>query len=162
MASDGERALAMEEIRNLVVQYPHVVDKGDFEAVGEFYDGVTTRVLGVDGEPTGDEHTRNASEVKEFYDQIITVDGSGRPNTQHLVSNVQVDVAADCESATARSTFTVLNQGDGFPLQVIITGTYVDRYQRVDGRWLLRERDEHMGLLGDLTRHLKIDLGLSE
>jgi hypothetical protein len=61
MAGDGERALAMEEVRNLVVQYPHVVDKGDFEGVGEFYDGVTTRVFDVDGNPTGDDHTTRSS-----------------------------------------------------------------------------------------------------
>lgn len=160
MAGDGERALAMEEVRNLVVQYPHVVDKGDFEGVGEFYDGVTTRVFDVDGDPAGEDHTRSAAEVKRFYDEIIVVDGAGRPNTQHLVSNVQVEVAADCETATARSTFTVLNQDEGFPLQVIVTGTYVDRFERVEGRWTLRERDEHMGMVGDLSRHLKIDLGL--
>jgi hypothetical protein len=54
----------------------------------------------------------------------------------------------------------VLNQDEGFPLQVIVTGTYVDRFERAEGRWTLRERDEYMGMVGDLSRHLKIDLGL--
>jgi 3-phenylpropionate/cinnamic acid dioxygenase small subunit len=162
MANDGERALATEEVRNLVVQYAYAVDSGDFAAVGDFYDGVTTRVFDADGAPTGDEHTRTTAEVQRFYEEIITVDAAGRPNTQHLISNVQVDVAADCQSATARSTFTVLNQAAGGAIEVIITGSYVDRFERLDHSWRLRERDEHMGLVGDLGHHLKIDLGLAD
>jgi hypothetical protein len=102
----------------------------------------------------GGEHTRDRDEVKAFYDEIIVVDDEGRPNTQHLVSNIQVEVADDCESGTGQSTFTVFNTGDGFPLQCIITGFYHDKFRRVDGKWRLTERVEHMGLVGDLSHHL--------
>lgn len=159
MASEGERALAAEEIRNLVVQYPHTVDKGDFGAVGEFYDGATVRAYDVDGNLMGEEHTRDASEVKGFYEDIIVVDDKGSPNTQHLVSNIQVEVDAECKTATGRSTFTVFNQGEGFPLQLVITGWYVDEYEKIEGRWRIRDRSEYMGLIGDLSHHLKVPLG---
>jgi hypothetical protein len=149
----------MEEIRNLVVQYPHGVDKGDFDAVGEFYDGATVRAYDGAGNLMGEEHTRDAGEVKKFYEDALVVDGQGNPNTQHLVSNIQVEVDEDCTTGSCRSNFTVFNQGDGFPLQLVITGWYVDKFERVDGTWRLRDRSEYMGLVGDLSHHLKADLG---
>jgi cyclohexanecarboxylate-CoA ligase len=158
MATDAERALAMEEIRNLVVQYPHTVDKGDFDGVGEFYDGVTIRAFDRHGNQLGEPHTRSKAEVIKFYEDIIVVDDDGNPNTQHLVSNIQVEVADDAQSATGRSTFTVFNQGEDFPLQCVITGFYEDRYERRDGRWRLVARDEIMGLIGELSHHLKMSL----
>lgn len=154
MATDGERALAMEEIRNKVVEYPHVVDKGDFAGVGRFYDGVTIRAFKADGSPLADAHTRDAEEVRKFYEEIIVVDENGSPNTQHLVSNVQVEVDEEARSGSSRSTFTVFNQGEGFPLQLIITGSYEDRWERREDGWKLVERHEHMGLVGDLSAHL--------
>jgi hypothetical protein len=158
MLSDGERALAMEEIRNLVVQYPHVVDKGDFASVGEFYDGATIRAFDAHGNPMNDGHTRSAEDVRKFYEDIIVVDERGNPNTQHLVSNIQVEVDHDGRTAKGKSTFTVFNQGEGFPLQLVITGYYEDKYERIDGKWRIVERDEYMGLIGNLSFHLKDSL----
>lgn len=60
-------------------------------------------------------------------------------------------------SITARSSYVVLQALDGFPLQPIITGRYVDRFARThtdDGSWHFLERRFHVDLVGDLTHHL--------
>jgi hypothetical protein len=43
---------------------------------------------------------------------------------------------------------------DYFPLQPIITGTYVDRLEKADDEWRFTERRELVGQTGDLSAHL--------
>ena len=69
---------------------------------------------------------------------------------------IDVDEAAD--TATSRSYFTVLQALEDFPLQTIIAGRYHDRFGRVDGIWRFSERMILPDLLGDLSRHLLIEL----
>lgn len=155
MSSTGDRALAMEEIRNLVVQYAHAVDAGDFAAVGEYYDGARIQAFQPNGDPMGDASTRSAREMEQFYESIIVVDADGFTGTQHLISNIQVTVDDACQNATARSSFTVLQKKSTGTIEVIITGTYADKYAMRARRWKLTSRDEFISLSGDLSEHLK-------
>ena len=43
---------------------------------------------------------------------------------------------------------------EGFPLQPIITGSYHDRFEKVDGEWRFTERRESVSQTGDLSAHL--------
>jgi hypothetical protein len=45
----------------------------------------------------------------------------------------------------------------GLPLQPIITGSYRDRFEKVDGAWRFSERRELVGETGDLSAHLLRD-----
>ena len=42
-------------------------------------------------------------------------------------------------------------------LQPIVTGTYLDRFEKVDGQWRFRERRELVGGAGDMSAHLLQD-----
>jgi hypothetical protein len=68
-----------------------------------------------------------------------------------------IDADDAAGTAHARSYFTVLQQVDDFPLQIVIAGRYHDRFERVDGEWRLTERVILCDLIGDLSRHLTID-----
>jgi hypothetical protein len=53
----------------------------------------------------------------------------------------------------------VFQQVPGEPLQPIIAGRYHDRFERIDGVWWFAARDYTLvDLVGDLTRHLRIDV----
>ena len=75
-----------------------------------------------------------------------------------MTTNVIVDVDEAAGTATARVYFTVLQQLDDFPLQVIVAGRYHDAFVRADGAWRFAVRRMHVDLQGDLSRHLLIEL----
>jgi hypothetical protein len=80
-----------------------------------------------------------------------------RHATQHVTTNVAVAVDEGGGTATARSYFTVLQSVSGSPLQVIIAGRYADTFERADGEWRFTNRVVHSDLVGDLSRHLKVN-----
>lgn len=75
------------------------------------------------------------------------------PRTWHSVSNVIIDV----ESATAASSicyFTVHQELPGLPLQPIVTGRYIDSFERHDDTWRFATREVEGRLFGDVSKHV--------
>ena len=86
---------------------------------------------------------------------MVIVYPDGTPRTKHVVTNPIIEVDDDATTATCRSYYTVLQQTDGFPLQVIVTGRYHDRFERFDGRWRFAYRDYSLiDAVGDVSHHL--------
>jgi hypothetical protein len=140
MLSDGDH------IRNLLGEYCHRIDVGDFEGVGElFADGVLA-----------DEHGRpmasGAAEVAAFYLSGTQLHGDS-PGTKHLVIDTVLEEKGPAEM-TARSSYVVFQVADGLALQPIITGRYVDRFHRAGGMWRFAERRFVVDQVGDLSHHL--------
>ncbi len=75
-----------------------------------------------------------------------------------VISNLILEIDAAAGSAEARSHFTVHQQTEELRLQVIITGRYRDRIERVDGRWRFTSRCFFVDQIGDLSQHLLFDL----
>jgi len=71
---------------------------------------------------------------------------------------VIVDVDDDAGTATARSSYTVVQQTDALPLQPIIVGRYRDTFHRVEERWCFDTREMLVDLTGDLSHHLLFEL----
>jgi len=142
------------EIYNLLHKYPQCADKGDFAGVGEFYAATKMGLLG--GEQT--KHA-GAEGVTEWYGRTVRrFPGRGTPRTRHVISNVVItDDGPNC--ARSESYVTVFQQTETLTLRAIVSGTYFDRFEKVDGRWRLAERVEDMELLGELSEHLLGDSG---
>jgi 3-phenylpropionate/cinnamic acid dioxygenase small subunit len=139
--SDGDR------IRNLLGRYCDLMDAGDFAAVG---------VLFADGclaDEHGTELARGRDAVAAFCASAAQLHG-GSPRTKHLVLNTEIDDPEDDGSVTTRSSYLVLQATEGLPLQPIITGRYVDRFERDRHGWHFAERRFAVDLVGDLSRHL--------
>lgn len=143
-----EKVKAMsEEIRGLLARYCELIDDGDFDGVGKLF----ARGRLVDS--GGRELAAGATAVAEFYlTSEILYDGS--PRTKHLVLNTTFE--RDGNAVVTRSSYLVLQALDDFPLQPIITGRYIDRFELDDaGRWWFVERRFFVDLVGDLSRHLR-------
>ena len=139
-------------IECLLYAYAERIDAGDFAGVAALF---------ADGEIRAGEHGpafRGADAVRRLYESTVRLYADGTPRTKHVTTNVIVDVDESAGTATARSYFSVLQQLDDFPLQVIVAGRYHDTFARVDGRWRFAVRRMHVDLQGDLRRHLLIDL----
>ena len=133
-------------------RYAEGIDAGDFAGVGALF---------ADGEirPAEDGPSiRGADAVRELYAATVRVYADGTPRTKHVTTNVVVEVDEAAGTATARSYFTVLQQLEDFPLQVIAAGRYSDTFVRVDDAWRFAIRRMHLDLAGDLRRHLLVAL----
>lgn len=138
---------AKESILELMNQYCYRIDTGDLQGFADLFIHGTWLVRGdVSGGDTG------SAEVMETLSNILLYDG--KPNTKHVMSNIQIEVNPDGQSATAQCYITV-NQAvpPDFPLQPIFIGHYYDSFNCVDGNWHFTLRDISPDLAGDLSRH---------
>ena len=134
-------------IEHLLYRYAELVDAGDFAAVGQLF--ARGRIVASDGSAV-----EGAVAVQAMYEGIARLYDDGTPRTQHVMSNVCIELDADGRGARGRLRFTVFQALEDFPLQAIIAGRYEDRYARDAQGWYFVERRMQPELLGDLSRHL--------
>jgi hypothetical protein len=137
-------------IERLIYKYPEYADTGDFDGVGRLFAHCDhVRANGQIRPAMG------AKAYAEHYAKIVRrYPDSGTPKTRHVVSNVSIELDGSPDRAKARSYFTVLQQTDELPLQVICAGTYLDKFAKVDGEWRFVQRGEDLELEGDFSGHL--------
>ena len=137
-------------IENLIATYAELVDDGDFGGVGTLLADAT--FTGAAGSVSG----RDAIE-KMLRDGLIVYD-DGTPRTKHVTTNIAIEVDEEAGTAVSRSYFTALQALPGLALQPIVSGRYLDRFERRDGQWRFVERCVRTDLVGDVSRHLR-DVG---
>lgn len=151
---------ARNEIRGLMFAYTDALDGGDLNAVGALFEHCTVRVNGLSNTAHGAKQVRDFFGAVIFYkdgEQADQDDPESTPATQHLTSNVYIEIGDDFLTAIARSRFTVLQSCTDLPLQPIIAGRYHDVFELHSGSWRFTERVEYIDLVGDLTHHLAED-----
>jgi hypothetical protein len=131
----------------LVIAYAERLDAGDLDGVAELFGHGTFRSA------RGDEPLVGRNAVRRQYDPVLLFD-DGTPRTKHVLGNVEVTVDAGAGTASARCTFTVLQQPPIQPLRVVLAGRYHDRFEHGADGWRFVERVVHPDLLGDLSRHM--------
>ena len=140
--SDGD------QIRSLLGRYCHLVDAGDFAGVGALL--ADAALCTEDGTPIA----CGAAEVAALYEGLVARHEDDTPCTQHMVANTDLAPGPD-GTMTARSSYVVLQALPELPLQPIVTGSYVDTFDRDDaGCWRFRERRFSVGRAGNLSHHL--------
>jgi 3-phenylpropionate/cinnamic acid dioxygenase small subunit len=138
-----------DEICNLLYTYAERIDAGDFDGVARLFERATYR------SQAGTEYRGAAAVLEVLRRFVILYDGT--PRTKHVTTNVIVEVDEAQDVATARSYYTVLQAVDGLALQPIIAGRYHDRFERAGGCWRFSDRFIFIDLVGDLSKHLRMD-----
>jgi 3-phenylpropionate/cinnamic acid dioxygenase small subunit len=133
------------EVNELLYRYAELIDAGDFDGVGALLG--RGNFMGVSG--AGRIAKLFATTTRRFPEHGNT------PRTRHLVLNPIVDV--DGDSATARSTFCVVQQTETVALQPIVVGRYADTFARDGTGWHFTERTVDIQMIGDVSDHLLID-----
>ncbi|NUR03008.1 MAG: nuclear transport factor 2 family protein [Streptomyces sp.] len=134
-------------VENLIARYAELVDDGDFAGLGVLLADAT--FVGSGAPVSGREAIENM-----FRDTLI-VYSDGTPRTQHVTTNLAVEVDEPAGTAVARSYVTVLQALPELPLQPVAAGRYRDRFERRDGHWRFVERRVRINLVGDVSRHLR-------
>lgn len=138
---------AYAQITTLLNRYAEHLDSGDFQGAATLFEHAQLQL---------DENTLlRGSDILNLWRQLIIVYPDGTPRTKHVVTNPIIDIDESAGTAVCRSYYTVLQQTDDFPLQVVVTGRYHDRFARAEGRWRFTYRDYSLiDQVGDLSRHL--------
>ncbi|MEM9177939.1 MAG: nuclear transport factor 2 family protein [Myxococcota bacterium] len=138
-------------IQNLLHLYSEAVDQGAFDEVGALFRHADVYFPGDDAPSVqagrGDFGVHLAKWTRRFDET------GGTPRTRHLCTNLIIEFDDDRHART-RTYFVVFQGTDTLPLQPIITGSYHDRFEKVDGDWRFSERRELVGETGDLSAHL--------
>jgi 3-phenylpropionate/cinnamic acid dioxygenase small subunit len=139
-------------ITELLYRYAELIDAGDFDGVGRLLARAT---FGGSG-PQGASGAENIAKL--FGATTRRYPGHGNtPRTRHLVLNPIVDVTDN--TATARSTFCVIQNTETVPLQPIVVGRYLDTFSCDDAGWYFTSRRVDVEMIGDISAHLMIDPG---
>jgi len=139
-----------QAIRNLLFSYAERIDRGDIEGMARLFEHATYRAG--DQPPISDWRA-----VRDLNQSLVILYEDGTPKTQHVTTNVLIEVDPVGTSASSRSRFTVLQGAPAPALQVIVAGRYHDTFEKHAGAWRFASRHIFMDLIGDLTKHLRLD-----
>jgi hypothetical protein len=137
---------ARVEVLRLMNEYCYRIDRGDLEGFAALFDSGS---FGIIGDPAGPISGRKAMLAML---QNVTL-YNGKPHTKHIMSNVQIDIAASGTEAKAESYIIVFQALPDFPMQAIFGGHYFDRFSKKGQKWMFASREISPDLIGDLSRH---------
>lgn len=138
---------AREAVLRLMNEYCYLIDAGNIEGFAGLFEHGSFHVL---GDPTGPDV--GAKAVLKTVQNVTMYDG--KPQTQHVMSNVQIDIDESGRQATAQCYITVFQAlPPDFPMQPIFGGHYHDRFEKTEAGWRFVSREISPELVGDLSRH---------
>ena len=134
-------------IPNLLHTYAMRFDDGDFDGAAALFDkGCVV---------AGGRRIEGREAILAMWQTWVkTYDG--KPLTRHITTNPIIDLAEDGRSATCQSQWTVIQAAEGYPLQIVASGRYHDRFAIIDGAWRFTERQyAQSDFAGNTSAHLK-------
>lgn len=138
---------AAVEIGSLLQRYCELQDAADFVGVSQLFAHATYRVR---NGPSVFGY-RGVYDLKTAHDQTHD-DGTMR--TKHVTTNTIFQSGVTPDVVHTRSYFTVFQATPELPLQAVIAGSYLDRFQRSVGQWQFVDRLIVSDLIGDLSQHI--------
>jgi 3-phenylpropionate/cinnamic acid dioxygenase small subunit len=137
-------------VTELLYRYAELIDAGDFDGVGQLLARATFA-------GTRSASTSGAEAIAKLFAMTTRryPDHGNTPRTRHLVLNPIVDI--DNRTATARSTFCVIQNTETVPLQPIVVGRYFDSFSCDDDGWHFTARQVDVEMIGDISAHLLVD-----
>jgi 3-phenylpropionate/cinnamic acid dioxygenase small subunit len=144
----SEDKLAVSE---LLYRYAELIDAGDFDGVGQLLARATFA-------GTRSASTSGAEALAKLFAMTTRryPEHGNTPRTRHLVLNPIVEVSSE-RTATARSTFCVIQNTETVPLQPIVVGRYFDTFSCDDAGWYFTARQVDVEMIGDISAHLMFD-----
>lgn len=141
-------ASAAIDIPNLLYNYAEAFDDGDFERAARLFDhGCLV---------TGGQRIEGCEAIMAMWRQWVHL-YDGKPRTRHITTNPIIELADDGQSASCRSQWTVIQAADGFALQPVASGRYLDHFALIDGAWRFTERTYgKVDFLGDTSAHMRM------
>jgi ketosteroid isomerase-like protein len=128
-----ERLEAESAVRRSLVDYAAFLDGRDYDRYAALFT--------LDGEWTGGGGTHKGQPaIRAMLASVLGPAGAENRENFHIISNPEIDVAADGQSAKATSRYLFVMRGtDGRPLPSL-AGIYHDELVKSGARWLIKKR----------------------
>jgi hypothetical protein len=130
---DAETQLLVREmadrqaIRDCLMRYCRGIDRLDRELfLSAYHPGAI------------DDHGPFVGPAEAFVDYAFDLHGRGQLRTQHHITNHLCEIDGDVAHAESYFLFRGLNRKP--PLYSTASGRYLDRFERIDGRWAIAAR----------------------
>ncbi|HYP64097.1 MAG TPA: nuclear transport factor 2 family protein [Acidocella sp.] len=116
-----------QDIYDCIMRYCRGVDRLDRELTMSAYhaDGI-------------DDHGPYVGPREGFWDYVMDVHGKKQERTLHHVTNHYCELDGDVAHAESYFLFYSLNREA--PLYTLVSGRYIDRFEKREGRWGIAER----------------------
>jgi uncharacterized protein (TIGR02246 family) len=128
----------LEEIRQLFVDYGHLLDLGDYAAYAQLFAEDGELLLGPLGRAKG---------RREIEAMMVRIGGTG---SLHLITSPIVSL--DGDQASARVMWTVINRAEDGTPSLGMVGHHEDELVREDGRWRFGRRRGFVEIPGAVRR----------
>jgi 3-phenylpropionate/cinnamic acid dioxygenase small subunit len=154
-AGGGSQIQAKLAITELLYRYAELIDTGDFDGVGQLLARATFA-------GTRSASTSGADAIAKLFAMTTRrfPEHGNTPRTRHLVLNPIVEISSE-RTASARSTFCVIQNTETVPLQPIVVGRYFDTFscdpEDGPGGWYFTARQVDVQMIGDISAHLMFD-----
>jgi ketosteroid isomerase-like protein len=133
MTAINHASLSSERaIENLVSSYAFLNDDADIAGLGDLFADAVCTLDGITA--------RGKQEVETLARNIIDVGADGRSTTSHEITNLMIEVDEVGGTALGRAYWTLYQAVSGTPREPVLSGRYLDRFERRDGRWRFAER----------------------
>ncbi len=128
-----ERMESESAIRRIIVDYAAFLDSRDYARYAALF--------APDGEWTGGGGSfKGQAAVRGMLENILGPAGAPNRSNFHIISNPQIDIAADGRTARATSRYLFVMRGpDGRPVPSL-AGIYRDELVRREGSWVIQRR----------------------
>ncbi|HTQ94027.1 MAG TPA: nuclear transport factor 2 family protein [Streptosporangiaceae bacterium] len=143
------------QIERLIYRYPYYLDDGRFTEMGELFADADVYV----GPDLIAHH--DAAAVAELWARYVRIHPNGTPRTHHIATNLLIEDDGP-DRAKAYSYILVVQHAEGFPLQPVTAGDYLDRFAKTGGSWRFTERKVGNELFGDMSHHLLEPMNTSD
>jgi len=141
-------ALDYFEIQHLLYRYCDAVDRADWKKLNTLFAHADVYA---GGPPIKAGAAPGFGEILTRIVQIYP--DTGHLKTRHLCTNIVIDFDDD-HHARCRSCFVVFQATEALPLQPVMTGTYLNRMEKVNDQWRFSEHRWDVGLVGNLSAHM--------
>jgi hypothetical protein len=139
----------VEAIEKLVYAYADLLDGGDLDGLARLFGRATWR--------SGSRVLTGTAEVRTAYEPV-QIFANGKPGTQHVITNLTIDIHPGRASASSRCYFSVLQAAT-----VILAGRYRDTFafdagdpgDAGPGGWYFTDRLILPDLRGDVSGHYR-------
>lgn len=124
-----QRLIDHFEIREVIEAYVHACDRGDRDAVADVYHP-----------DSWDDHGPMKCAGPEFADRVVDSLMTYWKNCNHLLGQSRIKVSGDAAGAETLFFASLTRDADGVTMLDQMVGRYIDRFERREGSWRIKER----------------------
>lgn len=129
-----------DAIREVMARYCHALDAGLFDEVASLF--------AEDGEWTTDYGSAvGRPAIEALLTRNVPRKGEG-PQRKHFITNIIIKI--DGDTAQSRSDYLIIRESEN-GLIPVMSGTYMDKFEKRDGQWRFRRKELIHDIAGDMA-----------